>query len=277
MLGLGFQREKMDAPMSAVAGWHASIGARTDGALRSRVARRAHQPLDLDTTLWLQTWLQAYRGTLLTISHDRDFIDVTCEHAGDRAPSADRYRGGYSAASASAPSRWLNSRPSSRNNSDASPTLKTSCCSAKATKVRQAQSRLKELERMQKVAQAHIDSPFSFNFPPPGKVSDPLLTLSDAALGHGEYRVLSKVSVSLSPGDRIGLLGKNGAGKTTLLKSLTGELPLMAGERTEGAHLQIAYFDQQQLGSTSTPVRFCTRSGSHPKRGSGDSRFSGRL
>ena len=118
---------------------------------------------------------------------------------------------------------------------------------AKATKARQAQSRLKELGRMQKVAQAHIDSPFSFNFPPPGKVSDPLLTLSDAALGHGEYRVLSKVSVSLSPGDRIGLLGKNGAGKTTLLKSLTGELPLMAGERTEGAHLQIAYFDQQQL------------------------------
>jgi len=118
---------------------------------------------------------------------------------------------------------------------------------AKATKARQAQSRLKELERMQKVAQAHIDSPFSFNFPAPGKVSDPLLTLSEASLGHGERTVLAKVSVSLSPGDRVGLLGKNGAGKTTLLKSLTGELPLMAGERTEGAHLQIGYFDQQQL------------------------------
>jgi len=118
---------------------------------------------------------------------------------------------------------------------------------AKATKARQAQSRLKELERMQKVAQAHVDSPFSFSFPQPGKVSDPLLTLSDASLGHGERAVLTKVSVSLSPGDRIGLLGKNGAGKTTLLKSLTGELPLMGGERTEGAHLQIGYFDQQQL------------------------------
>ena len=119
---------------------------------------------------------------------------------------------------------------------------------------------------MQKVAQAHIDSPFSFNFPPPGKVSDPLLTLSDASLGHGEHQVLSKVSVSLSPGDRVGLLGKNGAGKTTLLKSLTGELPLMGGERTEGAHLQIGYFDQQQLevlDLDASPFYIC--SGSHPK------------
>ncbi|GIS02342.1 MAG: hypothetical protein CM15mP103_08930 [Gammaproteobacteria bacterium] len=206
--------------------------------------------LDLDTTLWLQTWLQAYRGTLLMISHDRDFIDATCERTLEIARQAlTAYRGGYSDYERQRAEQMAQQQAQyekqQRRIADIEDFVRR--FRAKATKARQAQSRLKELERMQKVAQAHIDSPFSFNFPPPGKVSDPLLTLSDAALGHGEHTVLSKVSVSLSPGDRIGLLGKNGAGKTTLLKSLTGELPLMAGERTEGAHLQIGYFDQQQL------------------------------
>ena len=253
LLGLGFQREKMDAPMSAFSGgWR----------IRLNLARALMAPsdlmlldeptnhLDLDTTLWLQTWLQAYRGTLLMISHDRDFIDATCERTLEIARQAlTAYRGGYSDYERQRAEQMAQQQAQfekqQRRIADIEDFVRR--FRAKATKARQAQSRLKELERMQKVAQAHIDSPFSFNFPPPGKVSDPLLTLSDAALGHGEYRVLSKVSVSLSPGDRIGLLGKNGAGKTTLLKSLTGELPLMAGERTEGAHLQIAYFDQQQL------------------------------
>ncbi len=253
LLGLGFQREKMDAPMSAFSGgWR----------IRLNLARALMAPsdlmlldeptnhLDLDTTLWLQTWLQAYRGTLLMISHDRDFIDATCERTLEIARQAlTAYRGGYSdyerQRAEQMAQQQAQSEKQQRRIADIEDFVRR--FRAKATKARQAQSRLKELERMQKVAQAHIDSPFSFNFPPPGKVSDPLLTLSDGALGHGEHRVLSKVSVSLSPGDRIGLLGKNGAGKTTLLKSLTGELPLMAGERTEGAHLQIGYFDQQQL------------------------------
>ena len=253
LLGLGFQREKMDAPMSAFSGgWR----------IRLNLARALMAPsdlmlldeptnhLDLDTTLWLQTWLQAYRGTLLMISHDRDFIDATCERTLEIARQAlTAYRGGYSDYERQRAEQMAQQQAQfekqQRRIADIEDFVRR--FRAKATKARQAQSRLKELERMHKVAQAHIDSPFSFNFPPPGKVSDPLLTLSDASLGHGEHRVLSKVSVSLSPGDRIGLLGKNGAGKTTLLKSLTGELPLMGGARTEGAHLQIGYFDQQQL------------------------------
>ena len=251
--GLGFQREKMGAPVSAFSGgWR----------IRLNLARALMAPsdlmlldeptnhLDLDTTLWLQTWLQAYRGTLLMISHDRDFIDATCERTLEIARQVlTAYRGGYSDYERQRAEQMAQQQAQyqkqQRRIADIEDFVRR--FRAKATKARQAQSRLKELERMQKVAQAHIDSPFSFNFPPPGKVSDPLLTLSDAALGHGEHRVLSKVSVSLSPGDRVGLLGKNGAGKTTLLKSLTGELPLMGGERTEGAHLQIGYFDQQQL------------------------------
>jgi ATP-binding cassette subfamily F protein 3 len=206
--------------------------------------------LDLDTTLWLQSWLQGYRGTLLMISHDRDFIDATCERTLEIARQAlTAYRGGYSDYERQRAEQMAQQQAQydkqQRRIADIEDFVRR--FRAKATKARQAQSRLKELERMQKVAQAHVDSPFSFSFPQPGKVSDPLLTLSDASLGHGERAVLTKVSVSLSPGDRIGLLGKNGAGKTTLLKSLTGELPLMSGERTEGAHLQIGYFDQQQL------------------------------
>ena len=253
LLGLGFEHEKMDAPMSAFSGgWR----------IRLNLARALMAPsdlmlldeptnhLDLDTTLWLQSWLQAYRGTLLMISHDRDFIDATCERTLEIAQqSLTAYRGGYSDYERQRAERMAQQQAQfekqKRRIADIEDFVRR--FRAKATKARQAQSRLKELERMQKVAQAHIDSPFSFNFPPPGKVSDPLLTLSEASLGHGERTVLAKVSVSLSPGDRIGLLGKNGAGKTTLLKSLTGELRLMGGERTEGAHLQIGYFDQQQL------------------------------
>jgi ATP-binding cassette subfamily F protein 3 len=206
--------------------------------------------LDLDTTLWLQSWLQGYRGTLLMISHDRDFIDATCERTVEIAhQTVTAYRGGYSDYEGQRAEQMAQQQASfekqQRRIADIEDFVRR--FRAKATKARQAQSRLKELERMQKVAQAHVDSPFSFTFPAPGKVSDPLLTLSDASLGHQERAVLSGVALSLSPGDRIGLLGKNGAGKSTLLKSLTGDLPLMAGERTEGAHLKIGYFDQQQL------------------------------
>ena len=253
LLGLGFEHEKMESSMSAFSGgWR----------IRLNLARALMAPsdlmlldeptnhLDLDTTLWLQSWLQAYRGTLLMISHDRDFIDATCERTLEIAQQTlTAYRGGYSDYERQRAERMAQQQAQyekqQRRIADIEDFVRR--FRAKATKARQAQSRLKELERMQKVAQAHIDSPFSFNFPAPGKVSDPLLTLSEASLGHGKRTVLAKVSVSLSPGDRVGLLGKNGAGKTTLLKSLTGELALLGGERTEGAHLQIGYFDQQQL------------------------------
>jgi ATP-binding cassette subfamily F protein 3 len=100
---------------------------------------------------------------------------------------------------------------------------------------------------MQQVAPAHIDSPFRFQFPAPGKTSDPLLILDHAEIGYGSTSILKGVSLSLCPGDRIGLLGKNGAGKSTLLKSITGSLPLIAGDRVCGSYLRIGYFDQQQL------------------------------
>src|SRR5690606_25498128 len=118
---------------------------------------------------------------------------------------------------------------------------------AKASKARQAQSRLKALERMERIAPAHVDSPFEFSFLSPDKLPRPLLTLERQSVGYGERTVLRDVSMTISPGDRIALLGRNGAGKSTLMKLLAGELAAGDGRRTEARDLKIGYFAQHQL------------------------------
>jgi len=206
--------------------------------------------LDLDATLWLQQWLQQYPGTLVMVSHDRDFIDATCQrilHIEQRQLNA--YAGNYSSYELQRAERLANQQATyekqQRRVGEINDFVRR--FRYKATKAKQAQSRLKELERMEQVAPAHIDSPFDFSFPPPLKSSDPLLRLDEASMGYGGNAILSKVNLQLRPGSRCGLLGKNGAGKSTLLKSLVGELPLLAGERITGEHCSIGYFDQQQL------------------------------
>ncbi len=206
--------------------------------------------LDLDATLWLQQWLQQYPGTLLMISHDRDFIDATCErilHIEQQQLQA--YKGNYSEFEQQRAERLANQQASYEKQQRRIAQIDDFVrrFRYKATKARQAQSRLKELERMQALAPAHIDSPFDFSFPAPDRSSDPLLRLDDASLGYGGRPVLAGVELHLRPGSRYGLLGKNGAGKSTLLKSLVGELPLQAGDRVCGEHCSIGYFDQQQL------------------------------
>ncbi|MEP5764119.1 MAG: ATP-binding cassette domain-containing protein [Halieaceae bacterium] len=206
--------------------------------------------LDLDATLWLQQWLKAYAGTLILISHDREFIDATCqqvlhiEHSHIQA-----YRGNYSSFESQRAERLANQQASyekqQRRIAEIDDFVRR--FRYKATKARQAQSRIKELERMHKIAPAHVDSPFTFSFLEPERASDPILQLSDASLGYGDQPILNRVNLALGPGSRLGLLGKNGAGKSTLLKSLMGQLPLLSGERTEGAHCHIGYFDQHQL------------------------------
>ena len=208
--------------------------------------------LDLDATLWLQQWLQQYPGTLLMVSHDRDFIDGTCErilHIEHQQLQA--YKGNYSDFEQQRAERLANQQASfekqQRRIAEIDDFVRR--FRYKATKARQAQSRLKELERMQSLAPAHIDSPFDFSFTPPEKTSDPLLRLDGASLGYGGQAVLTRVELHLRAGSRYGLLGKNGAGKSTLLKSLVGDLPLLAGDKAAGEHCQIGYFDQQQLES----------------------------
>jgi ATP-binding cassette subfamily F protein 3 len=206
--------------------------------------------LDLDATLWLQQWLQQYPGTLLMISHDRDFIDATCGRILHiEQQQLQTYKGNYSDFERQRAERLANQQASyekqQRRISQIDDFVRR--FRYKATKAKQAQSRLKELERMQTLAPAHLDSPFDFSFEPPQRSSDPLLRLDDAVLGYGDTPVISKVDIQLRPGSRYGLLGKNGAGKSTLLKSLIGELPLLAGQRHTGEHCSIGYFDQQQL------------------------------
>ena len=251
--GLGFGENAAARPVSDFSGgWR----------IRLNLARALMTPsdlllldeptnhLDLDATLWLQQWLQQYPGTLLMISHDRDFIDGTCERILQiEQQQLQAYKGNYSDFERQRAERLANQQASyekqQRRIAEIDDFVRR--FRYKATKARQAQSRLKELERMQALAPAHIDSPFDFSFPAPARSSDPLLRLDGASLGYGGPAVLAGVELHLRPGSRYGLLGKNGAGKSTLLKSLVGDLPLLAGERTAGEHCTIGYFDQQQL------------------------------
>ncbi len=206
--------------------------------------------LDLDAIVWLEHWLTGYPGTLLMISHDREFLDVIIDqvlHIENRGIRA--YRGNYSQfeskrAEELAQQATLHARQTRRI---AEITDFVTRFGAKATKSRQAQSRLKMLQRMPRVDAAHVDSPFEFSFAKPLKLPRPLLTLEQAACGYGATAVVSHVNRSLGPSDRIAILGPNGAGKSTLTKMLGGELPPLQGRRIAAADLAIGYFAQQQL------------------------------
>jgi ATP-binding cassette, subfamily F, member 3 len=205
--------------------------------------------LDLDATFWLEAWLQAFKGTLLIISHDRDFLDncigAIASFEGQQLIS---YSGNYSAFERQKAERLAQQNIAFSKQQERMSEIEDFVrrFRAKASKAKQAQSRLKELERMEKLAPAHIDSVFTFRFPNPEREIQTLMSLANASLGYGEP-VVSKVQASLFGTSRIGLLGHNGAGKSTLLKSLAGALPLLAGERTESPHLRIGYFAQHQL------------------------------
>jgi ATP-binding cassette subfamily F protein 3 len=259
LLGLGFRSDQLNASVR-----HFSGGWR----IRLNLAQALMCPsdlllldeptnhLDLDASLWLEQWLGRYQGTLVLISHDRDFIDNTCDqivHIDNR--QLVRYRGNYSAFERQRAERLTQQQLAFEKQQERIEHIQKFVARfrAKASKAKQAQSRLKELDRMEALAPAHIDSPFDFSFLEPARFSDPLLNLSQARLGYrlaeGERTQLDNVSFSIHPGTRLGLLGANGAGKSTLLKSLAGALPLLGGTRTEGEHLRIGYFTQHQLES----------------------------
>ncbi|MBH3433481.1 ATP-binding cassette domain-containing protein [Pseudomonas citronellolis] len=208
--------------------------------------------LDLDAILWLEEWLKGYPGTLILISHDRDFLDAVVDHV---APLEQRkltlYRGGYSAFERTRAERLAQQQQAYEKQQAQRAHMEKYIARfrAQATKARQAQSRIKALERLEELAPAHVDSPFDFVFRESDKISSPLLDLSEARLGYGEKTVLEKVKLQLVPGARIGLLGPNGAGKSTLIKTLSGDLPLLAGHLARGENLAIGYFAQHQLDS----------------------------
>jgi len=206
--------------------------------------------LDLETILWLEDWLGRYDGTLVLISHDRDFLDnvvdgiVHIEHS-----QLNRYAGGYSDFERQRAERMALQQAQFEKQQKKVAHMQSFVdrFRYKASKAKQAQARLKALERMEKIAPAHADSPFDFEFPEPGRAADPLMALRDVQLGYGDVRVLEGVSLNLAAGDRIGLLGVNGAGKSTLVKALAGELEPQTGTIETSRNLQIGYFAQHQM------------------------------
>jgi ATP-binding cassette, subfamily F, member 3 len=224
--------------------------------------------LDIDAILWLETWLRAYPGTLLLIAHDREFLDRVCnrivniEHGQVHA-----YRGNYSAFEAQRTAElaeqsalYVRQQREIRHMESFVERFR-----AQATKARQAQSRLKALERMQRIAPAHVDSAaFEFAFATPAKLPRPLLAIDDQSAGYGGVALLRELTLTIMPGDRYALLGRNGAGKSTCMKLLAGELTALAGTRTEARDLRIGYFAQhhlEQLAADESPLENLRRSG----------------
>jgi ATP-binding cassette subfamily F protein 3 len=253
MHGLGFDsQDERRAVRAFSGGWRVRLNVAQALMCRSDLLLldEPTNHLDLDAIVWLEGWLIAYPGTLLLISHDREFLDrvvnrvVNIEHA-----EAHAYRGNYSSfeeqrATELSQQAALYARQQREIKHMESFVERFR---AKASKARQAQSRLKALERMQRIAPAHVDSQFEFSFASPDKLPRPLLALEQQSAGYDGRAVIRGLNLTIAPGDRVALLGRNGAGKSTVMKLLAGELTALAGNRTEARDLRIGYFAQHQL------------------------------
>ncbi|HEX6002886.1 MAG TPA: ATP-binding cassette domain-containing protein [Burkholderiales bacterium] len=251
--GLGFGDAEFERPVNAFSGgWRMRLN--LGRALMSRadllLLDEPTNHLDLDAVVWLEKWLAGFRGTLLVVSHDRDFLDGCVTHV---AHIAERrltlYSGNYTAFETQRAARLALQQASfeKQQREIARIVRFVSRFRAKASKARQAQSRLKALDRLERASAAHVDAPFDFAFLQPARAPDPLLALEDASAGYAGRNVIRDITLTLRPGMRIGLLGPNGAGKSTLIKLIAGELPVSSGTRTAGRGLVIGYFAQHQL------------------------------
>jgi ATP-binding cassette subfamily F protein 3 len=251
--GLGFSSEKHALAVASFSGgWRMRLNLAQALMCRSDLLLldEPTNHLDLETVLWLEDWLKVYPGTLLLISHDRDFLDSVCSHIVEVAnQTTTLYTGNYSQFEAMRAER-LSRHQADYNKQQRQVAHLESFITrfkAKATKARQAQSRVKALEKLELIAPAHIHSPFDFSFAKPKSLPNPLLRLEHAAVGYGETRILTNLSLSVEAGARIGLLGVNGAGKSTLVKLFSGELAPLSGECITSPTLKIGYFAQHQL------------------------------
>ena len=257
LAGLGFNEADQARPVAEFSGgWRVRLNLARALMCRSDLLLldEPTNHLDLDAIIWLEGWLASYRGTLILISHDRDFLDAVTTHI----VNIDQHKmtlftGNYTACERARAERLANEMALAEKQKRQRAHLQSYVdrFRAKATKARQAQSRLKMLERMGEIAAAHVDAPFNFEFLEPAAYSDPLLQLDQACAGYGEVPVLAGLRLSIRPGSRIGLLGRNGAGKSTLMKLLAGELasPPQGGHATriEGRNIALGYFAQHQL------------------------------
>jgi ATP-binding cassette subfamily F protein 3 len=253
ILGLGFQVSELDKPVNSFSGgWR----------MRLQLARALMCPsdlllldeptnhLDLDALVWLEAWLQRYAGTMLVISHDREFLDaVTNVTLHIENQKLTRYGGNYSAFETMRSQQLELQQTSFAKQQEKIAHLQKFIdrFKAKASKAKQAQSRVKALERMEKIAPVLAEADFNFEFKEPANLPNPMLAISDAVLGYPDKVVLRGVSKSVLAGQRIGILGANGQGKSTLVKTIAREIAALQGTITEGKGLHIGYFAQQEL------------------------------
>ncbi|WP_414154604.1 ATP-binding cassette domain-containing protein [Pseudomonas sp. BNK-43-a] len=255
LAGLGFTAEQMDRRVGDFSGgWRMRLNL-AQALMCPSDLLLLDEPtnhLDLDAILWLEDWLKGYPGTLLLISHDRDFLDAVVDHVLHvEQRKLNLYNGGYSAFERTRAERLAQQQQAYEKQQAQRAHMEKYIArfKAQATKARQAQSRIKALERMEELSAAHVDSPFDFVFREAHKISSPLLDLAEGRLGYGDKTILEKVKLQLTPGARIGLLGPNGAGKSTLIKNLAGELEPLSGRLARGENLAVGYFAQHQLDS----------------------------
>lgn len=206
--------------------------------------------LDLDTVLWLEDYLKSHPATLIIISHDRDFLDALCTHVIETASQTlTTYKGNYSQYERTRAERLLVQSAMYEQQQRKAAHLQSYIdrFRAQATKARQAQSRIKALDKLQLSAPAHADSAFSFEFAALPDLPNPQIQADHLDLGYGDSPLLKGAKFTIQSQDRIGLLGMNGAGKSTLIKALAGELTPLKGEIVNAPNLRIGYFSQQHL------------------------------
>ncbi len=267
--GLGFSQADLQRPVAEFSGgWRMRLNL-AQALLCPSDLLLLDEPtnhLDLDAVFWLEEWLKRYPGTLLLISHDREFLDATVDYICHlEGRSLRLYKGNYAEFERQRAANLANQQAAFEKQQREIAHLRSFVdrFRAKATKARQAQSRLKMLARMEVIAAAHVAAPFSFSFRSPEPASERLLTLEHAQAGYAGRAVLSDLNLTLTAGARVGLLGANGAGKSTLVKLLAGELAPAGGCRTEGKGLKIGYFAQhqlEQLRPDETPLQHLMRS-----------------
>ncbi len=268
LLGLGFKVAELVSPVNSFSGgWR----------MRLQLARALMCPadlllldeptnhLDLDALVWLENWLQRFAGTLLVISHDREFLDAVTRvtlHVDQRQVT--RYGGNYSAFESMRAERLSQAASAYGRQQERIAHLQRFIdrFKAKASKAKQAQSRVKALTRMEKLAPVLTANDFSFEFREPANLPNPMLVLRDVVCGYGQTPIVRDVNRTVLAGQRIGILGANGQGKSTLVKTIARTLPALAGTVTEGKGLAIGYFAQQEmdlLHADDTPLQLMTR------------------
>ena len=251
--GLGFSNEQLERPVSDFSGgWRMRLNLAQALICRSDLLLldEPTNHLDLDAVIWLEKWLKSYQGTLILISHDRDFLDpVVDKIIHIEQQTMFEYTGNYSSFERQRATRLAQQQSMYESQQQRVAHLQSFVdrFKAKASKAKQAQSRIKMLERMEMIAPAHVDNPFHFSFRVPESLPNPLLKMEKVSAGYADRIILDSIKLNLVPGSRIGLLGRNGAGKSTLIKLLAGELNPVNGEIGLAKGIKLGYFAQHQL------------------------------